>query len=366
VSLLFCLSCNSRTYEGEKISVNFDKIEEKEHLASTIFSDMELVKLETTTESVLSDIKNIKFYKDNIYIQDIIFKGVFVFDMKGKFLKKLDKYGRGADEYTSIDDFIIDETKNTLEVLNKKDNYIHIYDIDSFEIINTIKIPITFVFNFSKNDDLYYFQTNKARNLINRKYTTSEIIVYDPNRNKVYTLMENITEDNRHWEFYNIFTKNSNNKLFVSLAWEVDIYYLHKKNINPTIKINALQKGIPPEIKSSAYDVKMEYLQSNSMKNKKHFFKLLHKEENDIIIAYGIGYPPTICHYFNIDSGTKVISTKKILNDFPPFNLETIDVFGSDDGKIISALFPVDLKTETLINTGLKIEDNPALMLFKF
>ena len=43
---------------------------------------------------------------------------------------------------------------------------INIYDLDNFNFKESISLPFTFAFKFHKKDEVYYFQTNNARNII--------------------------------------------------------------------------------------------------------------------------------------------------------------------------------------------------------
>lgn len=105
-------SCN---YKKEKLTdafseINISNLEEVGQLKlSQIGDSVTYIPLETSTESLISEIRAIKYFKDKLFIND--FKDqIFVYDIKGKLINKISKKGQGPGEYYSILDYFVDDS----------------------------------------------------------------------------------------------------------------------------------------------------------------------------------------------------------------------------------------------------------------
>lgn len=112
------------------------------------------VPLETTPESTIGQIGKVIFRHNKLYIADFdLSKALFVFDMQGKFLFKIDRSGRGPGEYTNFFDF---------DILNNGD--ICMWDVETSQFLffspegqfhHGMKMKYKFM-NFCILDDQYY------------------------------------------------------------------------------------------------------------------------------------------------------------------------------------------------------------------
>jgi hypothetical protein len=84
---------------------------------SEIALDIEYIPLETTKNSMIKNIDKVKIREKYIYLKNNVIE-VMCFDRKGRFINKLDKSGRGPEEYTNISDYDISSDNNTLVVLS--------------------------------------------------------------------------------------------------------------------------------------------------------------------------------------------------------------------------------------------------------
>ena len=87
VSIFLFLSCtgwkDKRNMESDIITANLerrDNVSTKE-----LFSDIQVIPLETTPESLIRDITQIKFFEGRYYIHDYRRSQIFVFDREGRF-----------------------------------------------------------------------------------------------------------------------------------------------------------------------------------------------------------------------------------------------------------------------------------------
>lgn len=73
---------------------------------SEVATEIKYIPLETSESSLLSEIPKIIYEKGRFY--SITFKNIIIFDSCGKYLKTIDRSGRGPQEYLSIFSFYID------------------------------------------------------------------------------------------------------------------------------------------------------------------------------------------------------------------------------------------------------------------
>lgn len=109
------------------------------------FNNIEIIPLETNSNSLLTFFigepdkvikSNDKFYFLNRK-EDVI----IIFDLQGKFTKRINWKGNGPGEYLSINDFIINRFNGNLEILSPENNSIFVYDSIGNTFIEKIKLP---------------------------------------------------------------------------------------------------------------------------------------------------------------------------------------------------------------------------------
>ena len=131
VSIFLFLSCtgwkDKRNMESDIITANLerrDNVSTKE-----LFSDIQVIPLETTPESLIRDITQIKFFEGRYYIHDYRRSQIFVFDREGRFQFALNEKGDGPGQYLNLSDFAIDTARRNLVVLCAVSNALFFYDL---------------------------------------------------------------------------------------------------------------------------------------------------------------------------------------------------------------------------------------------
>lgn len=113
--------------ESDIITANLerrDNVSTKE-----LFSDIQVIPLETTPESLIRDITQIKFFEGRYYIHDYRRSQIFVFDREGRFQFALNEKGDGPGQYLNLSDFAIDTARRNLVVLCAVSNALFFYDL---------------------------------------------------------------------------------------------------------------------------------------------------------------------------------------------------------------------------------------------
>lgn len=91
-----------------------------------LIKDATLIPLETTDDCLLGELQKIHESDGRLYIQDMKKTAVFVFDLSGKFLYKIERRGGGPEEYLEVSDF--DVMDGVIYVLSRVNKRILAYD----------------------------------------------------------------------------------------------------------------------------------------------------------------------------------------------------------------------------------------------
>ena len=135
ISIFFFLSCtgwkDKKNMESDIITVNLD--ERDEISTKDLFSEIQLIPLETTPESLIRNITQIKFFEDRYYIHDYSRSQIFVFDREGHFQFALNEKGNGPGGGKFIEIKKLPEIAgayNSLQFQNKDTIAFFTYDYD--------------------------------------------------------------------------------------------------------------------------------------------------------------------------------------------------------------------------------------------
>lgn len=103
-----------------------------------VFSEVFIIPLEATDESLISQIYQIEYYNEKYYILDRRLQTIFCFDAEGKFKFKISRQGKGPGEYLFIQHFSICQENYILYLLEPMGK-IHSYSL-SGSFIETMNI----------------------------------------------------------------------------------------------------------------------------------------------------------------------------------------------------------------------------------
>ena len=122
--VLFLLSClflscssdsNTPEYEGLTIEkmLNFEDAVERSFKYSELFDSVSVIPLDTVGGFLLQDAVNVKYELGHIFVRDRGHR-IFIFDVNGKGLAKIDRKGQGAHEYVHIESFDVSHIDSTV------------------------------------------------------------------------------------------------------------------------------------------------------------------------------------------------------------------------------------------------------------
>jgi len=143
VSCSFNSSRNKESEDKGLYVINLDSIGFSEHpfLYSTIYKNIKTIFLETNDSSLIGGISKIRACDQHIYILDNrIAKSLLVFDMNGRFIRRIGAVGGGPGEFVEPSDFTIDTKNKTIFILDEPSQRINKYSLVSGGFINSINL----------------------------------------------------------------------------------------------------------------------------------------------------------------------------------------------------------------------------------
>lgn len=111
LALILFSSCSTHNQEHSILKVDLDYANDTINY-STFVDSVSYIELNTNNTCLLSDINKIYLDNDTFLIWDSKKGGILSFNQKGKFIKQINYYGNGPEEFVAIKAFCIDPIKN--------------------------------------------------------------------------------------------------------------------------------------------------------------------------------------------------------------------------------------------------------------
>ena len=332
---------------------------------SSFTTGIETIKLETSEESMIGFFSSVRIDSVNIYIMDMLYRGIHIFRRSdGKYVSGFRKQGRGHGEYVDISDFFIDHGNNTLEILDGGTQRLLLYDLDTFDYISEIKIPVLAgKFEKSVDEGVYYFDTRHFTNYVNGEKTNSGVIAFDPSDMSCEVLFDYDLPENRSFNIRG-FSVNETGEIYYSQMWDNTFYCIRGKKSVPVLSVDPGRKGIPENIAAGSYDMQERFIQERRPGYMS--FRLSYYDGKRCIITFADGGKSM----FYISDGASELVADKIVADFidgsPSIDAVNMLILGD---MILVVWFPGEEQSEEaaafLDGMDVMPDDNPVITLFK-
>lgn len=144
LALLFCLLCMVSCVEGDRVKSNsIDLLSSSDghiNILSEVAESIRYIPLQTNDSTVIGRIWKLIFRGNRYYINsgDVI----FCFDNEGKYINKLNKKGRGPEEYQLISGFDVSEDNKYMAVKASKELLIYLISSEGFTFLRKIPLHI--------------------------------------------------------------------------------------------------------------------------------------------------------------------------------------------------------------------------------
>jgi hypothetical protein len=367
---LFCLiSCrneNLSTKCDQTVIIRIDDnlVDNKFTDYNNLIDSIEIVKLETSKNSLIGNIRKTIYFNNKLYVDDISNSSIIIFNRNGSFVDKLSKRGKGPDEYIELRDFQIDDSGN-IHVLTY--NGIKTYN-PSLSLTNYIK------FNYNKRG----IENNLGRSIqfiYNEKYLFTycgsfglkefakkkdfALICLDSNQNivsKYLPVKYEYSAGHQHF-FY------SNEKIyFTNTRGNDTIYQLQSNTLIPKYYIDYGKNRLTEnDMEKGRQELYMKSLQNHLMGNNQDVY------ENNKYLCFTTSYG-NLMKQIIYNKNSKKIMVLNIGTKTLPF--PTIRIIGCMGEKFYSIIEPWAIKSSTLntplINELKKINDYENPILIKF
>ncbi|TKG94477.1 6-bladed beta-propeller [Puteibacter caeruleilacunae] len=130
------------------IRINVDTITRESKINySDIFDGIEIIALETKEECLIGQVDQLEIVNDTIYILDSFSaKALFLFDLEGRFIRKIGVVGRGPGEFNRPDFFSIDDAKKQIYVLDRNTRRVLVFS-NTGEHLKSLTLQGNLIFN---------------------------------------------------------------------------------------------------------------------------------------------------------------------------------------------------------------------------
>lgn len=344
-------SCCQKEQPINTYTITIDYNQVKKELLSKYFTLYKICPLETTDQNIIGEIKKIEIYNGNIYILDVINNCVFQHDTTGKYIRQLNKIGRGPEEYMRLTDMKVN--KQGIFLVDYTQQSIMQYDHD-FNFIKKIRMNNCFPFEIQFAEDNLFVYSERTN--ANNDYCFYEI---DSIGNTIYSFVkrEKLTGERYNYQNSNVFCVNSDS-LF-SPRFSNYIYSRTTKDF--AYKLDFRDKTFPEEkLAIENFDIGSSQFPFITREN-------IYQHDNHLFISYN--YKKR--YFVDFDMNKKqIVFNGELVNDllpefrfFPRFQVGEYWIDGVES-YILTEYFP---KIQTSFDSiqQLKETDNPVLFIYK-
>jgi hypothetical protein len=163
-----CSKSSNKIVKDSSVAIRIDLHKDDQVSFGDIFSEIDVIPLETTEQSVFNYPFDKFFVSEDkhYYILDSRSKSIFIFDENGTFLEKINKQGQGPGEYTDVKDFNPNRFTDNLEITSAW-GQLFVYDSTGKSYIEKFKVKeiIHYAFNLTKDIDVFFTNTREKNKM---------------------------------------------------------------------------------------------------------------------------------------------------------------------------------------------------------
>ena len=228
------------------------------------------VKLETTKDNLFGTAFTVLSNGKYIYIYDMLQNAIFIFDMKGNYVNKIDKQGRGPGEYVKITDVQLSFAKDEI-ILSGQKKLLYYSETGEFIKSQDVFKELYFFNRKELSDGRVAYFTGKKTNL-GAEIKNHHLLIKSGD-NKITSYFPNAGEAEIKIISMDPYITGSDDEHFFHLPFRNTIYSIKEDKVKPVYNINITGRNIPSDV--------FEEVRRTDEFKKKYF------ENNDYITIFG-------------------------------------------------------------------------------
>lgn len=246
LSLFFsCTQSNNPINSPETINIDLESAQNEKGIVDFQSRfEIRLISLETTSESLVGEIRRLIVSGNNIFVTDDTQNAIFHFDNKGKFIKKIDRHGRGPQEYMGLMDIAVHDEK--LYVFSMND--VKQYDFDGNFICG---FPVDVSDQFTVDDS--------GQVIVASRYTQPyRLTVYSDSGEKMAQYFPSNLTDSKLIRCSEYSMGNYDGGVYVANYFDPTIYYLKNGEVKPMFILDFGKNNMPEEVLEGSSENRMD------------------------------------------------------------------------------------------------------------
>ncbi len=301
---------------------------------STIVRSIEYIPLETCKEALLGRYGAPRFFKEGILISSD--NSLYCFDPKGKYRYKISRVGKGPGEYQQIFSYLIDETQQRIEIMDRNSRKLLIFKLSDGSFIEE-KSSILFAQNIDLlNESSYIFYTMGDGSAIpgGSPDWDYKVIITDRTgltiKRKYFPGVSNLIGQ---YPF-----SKTNHSFKVHLPYNDTLYEVRNDTIVPALVVDFAGFALPKGYAKLSMDEQKQY-DINTMAY------IMNAYESDIYYLFMWGYKNRVRWHLWSKETHKGLNFKWLYDDLDGLN-QYISFKKWEDDKLVAMFNSVDITTQ--------------------
>lgn len=262
-------------------TVEVDDVSEQIDISPLIENDVKIVKLETTDECLISDIRQVDYVNGLIYIADKASQTVLIFDESGKYVGRVGKRGEGPGEYSRLGRFQVVDSH--IYIMDDAVRQLYDYDLKTrIGIKLDIDDNISFHSFYIMNGYLYLLSNNSSSfsigsfNLFKYNMKTADVVYSLP-------FSEELSKKHSTWGLFQ-YASRYDDELLVMFANNDTIYSVTSESVAPRYVYHFSKRSMPAELrKKDGMEIMMTAMDKRYILG----FDRIVNLKNHFIVKYG-------------------------------------------------------------------------------
>lgn len=302
IILSFCfltLACTSDVKSDYKLFEDYNLLSNTNHYVidiedvstfkiSNLFDELDYIKLETNDTFLVDEINKLIVNDELIFVNSN--NMILIFDLSGKIVRKLDKEGKGPDEYIALTDFVLDEESQIIEILDSQAETIIYYNLNG-EKVGELFIGLD-AQSFIKLNDKYLFYCGNQFGDLN-KY---KLVYFDIDSKKILKqyIPINLKEASYLHINDNVNFSNFSDSITFWHSINDTIYYVDEEKVDPRIIIETGDNKIPEQLFKADYPSIVQF--ASKLTSSDFMYGTVNFIENDSFILFGVRQKSKLYH----------------------------------------------------------------------